>query len=69
MAVWEGKVLFSTAEPGMFGLSMVPKENFLVYSTQFILLIIRLVPGNVVMVATDMCGKTPIMGEWIYGIT
>ena len=66
----EGKVLFSTiVEPGMFGLGMVPKEVFPAYSTQFIFLIIRLVPGNVVMVATDMCGKSPIMGEWIYGIT
>ena len=70
MAVGEGKVLFSTiAEPGMFGLGMVPKEVFLAYSTQFIFLIIRLVPGNVVMVAIDMCGKSPITGEWIYGIT
>ena len=70
MAVREGKVLFSTiAEPGMFRLGMVPKEVFLVYSTQFIFLIIRLVPGNVVMVAIDMCRKSPIMVEWIYGIT
>ena len=23
----------------------------------------------VVMVAIDMCGKSPIKGEWIYGIT
>ena len=62
--------MFSTiVEPGMFGLGMVPKEVFPDYSTQFIFLIIRLVPGNVVMVATDMCGKSPIMGEWIYGIT
>ena len=43
----------------MFGLGMVPEEVFLAYSTQFIILIIRLVPGNVVMVATDMCGKIP----------
>ena len=65
-----GKGLFSTvAKPGMFGLGMVSKENFLAYSTQFISLIIRLVPGNVVMVAIDMCGKSPIMGKWIYGIT
>ena len=61
--------MFSTiAEPEMFGLGMVPKKVFLAYSTQFIFLI-RLVPGNVVMLATDMCGKSPIMGEWIYGIT
>ena len=70
MAVGEGKVLFCTiAETGMFELGMVPKEVFLAYSTQFIFLIIRLVPGNVVMVAIDMCGKSPITGEWIYGIT
>ena len=62
--------MFSTiAKPGMFGLDIVSKENFLAYSTQFILLVIRLVPGNVVMVAIDMCGKSPITGEWIYGIT
>ena len=70
MVVGEGKVLFSAiAKPGMFGLGMVPKEGFLAYSTQFIFLIIRLVPGNVVMVAIDMCGKRPITGKWIYGIT
>ena len=62
--------MFNTiAEPEMFRLGIVPKEVFLAYSTQFIFLIIRLVPGNVVMVAIDMCGKSPIMGEWIYGIT
>ena len=61
--------MFSTIpEPGMFGLGMVPKEVFLAHSTQFIFLIIRLVHGNVVMVATDTCGKSPITGEWIYGI-
>ena len=70
MAVGEGKVLFSTiAEPGMFALGIVPKEVFLTYSTQFISLIITLVPGNVVMVAIDKCGKSPITGEWIYWIT
>ena len=70
MAVAEGKVLFSTiAEPAMFGLGMVPKEGFLAYSTKFIFLIRRLVPGNVVMVATDMYGKSPITGKRIYGIT
>ena len=58
-----------TPEPGMLGLGMASNENFLPYSTQFIFLIIKLVPGNVVMVATDMCGKSPITGEWIYGIT
>ena len=47
----------------MFGLGIAPKENFLAYSTQFIFLIIRLVPGNVVMVAIDMCEKSPITVE------
>ena len=62
--------MFSTiAKPEMFGLGMVPKEGFLAYSTQFIFSIIRLAPGNMVMVATNMCGKSPIMGEWIYAIT
>ena len=51
----ERKVLFSTiAKPEMFGLGMTTKENFLAYATQFIFLILRLVTGNVVMVATDM---------------
>ena len=54
---------------GMFGLGMVLKENFLAYSTQFIFLTIRLVTENVVMVAIDMCRKSPIMREWAYGIT
>ena len=62
--------MFSTiAKLGMFGLDITSKENFLTYSTQFIFLIIRLVSGNVVMVVIDMSGKSPIMGEWIYGIT
>ena len=70
-SVGEGKVLFSrNVKPGIFGLGMfAPKETFLTYSTQFVFLIIRLVPGNLVMVANDMCGKSPITGEWIYGIT
>ena len=69
-AVREGKVLFSrNVKPGMFGLGIAPKVTFLAYSTQYVSLIIRLVPGNVVMVTTDMCGKSPITGEWIYGIT
>ena len=68
-AVGEGKVLFSrNVKPGMFGLGIAPKETFLAYSTQFVFLIIRLVPGNVVMVAIDMCRKSPITGEWIYGV-
>ena len=37
-------------------LGMTPKESLLPYSTQFIFLIIRLLHGNVVMVAIDMCG-------------
>ena len=53
----------------MFRLDIAPKEIFLAYSTQFFFLTKKLVPGNVVMVAIDMCGKSPIMGEWIYGIT
>ena len=53
----------------MFGLGMVSKESFLTYSTQFIFLIIRLVPGKLVMVTTDICGKSLITGELIHGIT
>ena len=64
MAVGEGKVLFSTiVKPGMFGLGMAPKKDFLAYSTEIIFLTMRLVPGNVVMVAIAMCGKTPVTGE------
>ena len=59
----------AVAKPGMFGLGMVLKEGFRAYSTQFIFFIIRLVPGNVVTAAIEMCGKSPITGEWIYGIT
>ena len=70
---WRGEEgeggLFSTiTKSEMSGLGMAPKENFFAYSTQFIFMIIRLVPGNVVMVAIDMCRKSPITGEWIYGI-
>ena len=53
----------------MFRLGMLPKEVFLAYSTQFIFFVIRLVLGNVGMVAIDMGEKSPMMGEWIYGIT
>ena len=53
----------------MFGLGIASKEIFLAYSTQFVFSVIRLVRGNVVMVVIDMCGKSPITGEWIYGIT
>ena len=56
-------------KPGMFGLGIVQKENFLAYSTQLVFLIIRLVPGNAVVVAIDICRKIPMTGEWIYGIT
>ena len=70
LTVGQGKALFSrNVKPGIFRLGMVPKENFLVYSTQFVLLTIRLVTGNVMMVAIDICGKSAIMREWIYGIT
>ena len=48
-------------KPGMFGLGIAPKVTFLAYSTQFVVLIIR--PGNVVMVAINMCGKNPITGS------
>ena len=68
MVVGEGKVLFGTiAKPGMFGLDTALKD--FAYSTQFIILIIALVLGNVVMVAIDMCGKSPITEEWMYGNT
>ena len=53
----------------MLGIGIAPKEIFFAYSTQFVFSTIRLAPGNVVMVAIDMCGKSPITGEWIYGIT
>ena len=56
-------------KPGIIGLGIVPKETFLAYSTRFVFLAIRLVSGNVVMVATDMCGKSLITREWIYGNT
>ena len=53
----------------MFGLRIARKEIFLAYSIQFVFSTIRVVPGNVVMVAFDMCGKSRITGEWICGIT
>ena len=65
-----GEVLFSrNVKLGMLGLGIAPQEIFLAYSTQFVFFTIRLVPGNVVMVAIDMCGKNAITREWIYGIT
>ena len=45
----------------MFGLGVAQKVNFVAYSTQF-------VPGNVVLVAIDICENSQITGEWIYGI-
>ena len=54
-------------KPGMFGLGIALKETFLAYLIQFVFLIIRLVLGNVVTVAIDMCGKSPITGVWIFG--
>ena len=64
-----GKGLVSrNVKPRMFGLGTGPKEIFFAYSTLFVFLTINLVPGNVVMVGIDMCGKSPITGEWIYGI-
>ena len=56
------------AKSWMFGLGMAPNKNSLAYSTQFIFLIIRILPGNVVMVAIDIGRKQPVTGEWIYGI-
>ena len=56
-------------KPGIFGPGIAPKEIFLAYATQFVFPTIRLVPGNVVMVAIKMCGKRPVTGKWIYGIT
>ena len=63
----ERKVLYSTiAKPVMFELAMMLKDNFFAYSTQFIFLIKRFVPGNVVMVAFDMGGMSPITEKQIY---
>ena len=56
-------------QPGMFGLDIVLKDNFIAYSTQFVFLAIGNVPRNVAMVTIDMCGKSSIKGEWIYGVT
>ena len=50
-------LLCTITKPGKFRPGMVRKEGFHAYSMQFIFLIIRLVPGNVVLVAIDMCGK------------
>ena len=48
---------------GIFGLGMASKEYFLANSTEFIFLIIRLVPGNVVMVTIDMYEKSQKRGR------
>ena len=54
--VGEGKDLYSAIpKPGIFGLGIRHFDE-------------RVVPENVVMVAIDMCRKSPVMGEWIYGI-
>ena len=53
----------------MFRLGVAPKETFLAYSAHFVFLTIRLVPGNVVMVAINMCGKSLTTEKWIYGIS
>ena len=63
------KMLFSrNIKPGMLGLGIASKKTFLSYSTQFVLLLIRLVPENVVLVTIDMCRISPITSDWIYGI-
>ena len=68
LAVGEGKVLLCTiTKPWIFVLGIASKENFVAYSVQFTILIIRLVPGNVSMVAIGICRKSPITGEWTYG--
>ena len=48
------------AKPGMFWLGIASKEIFVACPTQFVFLIIRPVPGNLVMVTIDMCGKSSI---------
>ena len=53
-----GKSCLFYTRPSMFGLDIVRRRYDLAYSTQF-LIRRRLVPGNVVMVATDMYGKNP----------
>ena len=61
-------VLFNkNVKPGMSELGKV--QHFLVYSTPGAFLTIKLVPGNVVMIGFDIYEKSPITGEWIYGIT
>ena len=61
-----GRSCLAFATSGMFGLGIAPKEKI---SRLFnpVSIGIRLVPGNVVMVAIDMYGKSPSW-EWIYKI-
>ena len=56
---------------GMLELCMTLKEIFrrLLNSVYFFLNKIRLRAGNVVMTASDICGKRPILGDMIYKIT
>ena len=69
-AVWEGKVLYSrNVKPQLFNLGITSKESFLAYSTQIVSMTLRLVPGNVVMVAIDMYRKSLITDQGIYWIT
>lgn len=59
MTVGKAEVLFSIIpKPGMFGLDMASMENFLAYSTKYLLLMIKVVPGKVVTVVIDMCGRS-----------
>ena len=55
------------ATSGMFRLGIAPKEK-LSHLFNPVSMGIRLVPGNVVMVAIDIYRKSPLW-EWIYGIT
>ena len=51
----------------MFGLGIVPKEKLSHPFNPSFHSEIRLVPGNVVMVAIDMYRRSPFW-EWIFGI-
>ena len=47
MAAEDRNILFRrNVKSGMFGLAVVPKENFFAYSTQFVFLILRSVSEN-----------------------
>ena len=52
----------------MFGLGMALKEIFSRLFNPFNFEDIRPVPGNVVMVATDMCGKSPSLESGYMGL-